>query len=259
MSTTMTLAQLMTATRQRADMLPTSYTPAVNGNTNLFVSDNELISYINQSYFELYDILTNVYDDYFVAEPLSFTTDGSTSRYPLPNGSNYDGARPFYKLIGVDCGLNAGDNAYISLDKFNFIDRNRFIFPNVTSTYYGVWNMQYRLMGDAIMFIPTPSGNQTIRMWYQPRMEQLLKDTDILDGVSGWSEYVVVDAAIKALEKEESDTQALMLQKQALLQRIEASSINRDTGAPQTISDTRANGRWGHGSGPNGGGGMGGW
>ena len=68
----------------------------------------------------------------------------------------------------------------------------------------------------------------------------------LVDGVSGWEEYIVADAAIKCLEKEESDTSVQMAQKQALLLRIEAAAENRDAGAPQVVSDTRnANGRWG--------------
>ncbi len=91
-------------------------------------------------------------------------------------------------------------------------------------------------------------------------MQQLLKDTDILDGVSGWTEYVIVDAAIKALEKEESDTSALQIRKQMLKQRIEESAMNRDAGQPDTISATRRNGDMsGSGWGPNGDGSSGGF
>ncbi len=63
--------------------------------------------------------------------------------------------------------------------------------------------------------------------------------TTILDGVSGWEEYVVVDAAIKAMAKEESDPSVLMAQKQGLLQRIESAAENRDAGSPARVSDSR--------------------
>ena len=54
-----------------------------------------------------------------------------------------------------------------------------------------------------------------------------------------WSEYVIVDAAIKASQKEESDVSILMQQKMALIKRIEDSAMNRDVGQPDRISDTR--------------------
>lgn len=235
----LSLGQLRLMSQQRADR--------VNSN---FVTLPEWNTYINQSYFELYDLLVTLYEDYFVAEPAIFQTNGTDERYALPNGvlefRDTDGdlfvARPFYKLMGVDCGLAQSGNAWISLSKFDFIARNRYIYPNLTSTFMGVFNMQYRLVGNKLMFIPTPSGAQYIRLWYIPKLAQLLQDTDTVDGVSGWTEYIIVDAAIKALQKEESDITALMVQKQALIKRIEDSAMNRDVGQPDTISSTRS---WG--------------
>jgi hypothetical protein len=58
-----------------------------------------------------------------------------------------------------------------------------------------------------------------------------------IDGVNGWEEFIVVDAAIKALEKAEYDTSTLMVSKAALLKRIEDAATNRDTGAPMSVSD----------------------
>ena len=84
----------------------------------------------------------------------------------------------------------------------------------------------------------------------------MLADSDILDGISGFDEYVIVDAAIKAMQKEESDVSVLMAQKEALKRRIEAAAANRDAGEPESVSDIRGlnGGNWG---GPFGG--QGGW
>jgi len=253
----MTLGQVRLASQQRADRVDSP-----------FVTTAEWNSYINQSYFELYDLLVTVYEDYFIAPPVHFTTNGNQFLYPLPDGvtvfQHGDGTnfvpQSLYKLRGVDLGLQTANNAYVTVSKFNFMDRNRFVYPNSASTIYGVFNMQYRMMGKNIEFIPTPSNNQRIRLWYTPRLAQLLLDTDIMDGVSGWTEYVIVDAAIKALQKEESDVSALMMQKQALLVRIQDSAMNRDEGQPDRITDVRANGMWG-GSGSSDGwnGSSGGW
>jgi len=252
----MTLSQVALAARQRADR--------VNSN---FVTKPELTEYINQSAFELYDILVNMFQDYYVATPAQFTSDGTTSLYQLPNGiqtftdqnGNSFVAKPYYKLIGVDLGLNTAANGWVTVNKFNFIDRNRFVYPNTASTIYGVFNLQYRVLGDKIEFIPTPTSGQPIRLWYVPRMESLLQDTDTLDGVSGWTEYVIIDAAIKILQKEESDVSVLQAQKQAMLARITQAAANRDAGQPDTISDTRGNwGGYGDRSGGPGGP-LGGW
>lgn len=238
------LGELRLRSQQAADRVNSNFLTLSEWNFN-----------INQSAKEYYDLLITAYEDYYIAPRVLFTTDGSSYQYDLPNGQNYSGAQAFYKLYGVDCGLDNSNNAWITLKKFDFIQRNAYVFPQVNSTFLGVFNMRYRVLGSKIEFIPTPSGNQTIGLWYFPRCTTLLADTDILDGVNGWSEYVIVDAAIKALRKEESDSTLLNEQKMMLKQRIEQAAQNRDAGAPDTISDTRASYSyfWPGGSGPAGG------
>lgn len=238
------LLSLRTQAQQRADR--------VNSN---FVTKAEWNKYINQSAAELYDLLVTQYEDYFLASPYVFVTDGSDS-YTLPNGiitSSVDSVqtKPFYKLLGVDLGLGNNNNAKITIHKFDFVERNRYVYPNVTSTFFGVFNMRYRIMGDKIRFIPVPSSGQYVTMWYIPRIEQLLNDSDVLDTISAWSEYIIVDAALKALQKEESDVSVLAAEKAFLIKRIEDAAMNRDAGQPDVISNTRGwSGRQGQGGGP---------
>lgn len=258
----MSLGALRLQAQQRADR--------VNSD---FVTTAEWNIYIKQAMFELYDLLVTTYEDYFLAPPIQFTADGTTFQYALPDGVltfnsginpnlTIVGA-PFYKIQGVDLGLNTANNAYVTINKFNFIDRNRFVYPNTSSTIYGVFNLQYRVLGNKIEFIPTPSAGQTIRLWYIPRMVELLQDTDTTTfGISGWVEYVIVRAAKYALDKEESDTTKLDAEIIFLTKRIEETAANRDSGQPDRISDTRGGngngwGTGGFGSGYNGG--SGGW
>lgn len=216
----LSLGQLRLMSQQRADR--------VNSN---FVTLPEWNTYISQSAFELYDLLTTLYEDYYLAAPYQFTTNGSDNMYDIP--------ADLYKLMGVDLGQSDNNNARVTVHKFDFIERNRYVYPNITSTFLGVFNLRYRLMGSKLHFIPTPSGGQIMTIWYIPKMTQPLKDTDVIDGIDGWTEYVIVDAAIKALQKEESDVSVLMAQKQALMDRIQSTAMNRDAGQPDTISNTR--------------------
>lgn len=257
----MCLSQIRLKAKQRADRV-----------NSQFVTDSEWDSYINQSMFELYDLLITVYEDYYLATPAQFVVDGTTFLYPLPDGALtfQNGvnpavtfvAPPFYKLMGVDLALNNATNAYVTVNKFEFINRNRFVYPNTASTIYGVFNLQYRVMGSNIEFIPTPTSGQQVRLWYIPRLMELLNDTDITTtGISGWIEYVIVKAAYYALTKEESETGPLVMQLQALTDRINSSASNRDAGQPDKISDTRSgNGNgWGNGWGGGFSGGTAGW
>lgn len=225
MSATMTLGQLRTATRQRSDMV-----------NSQFVTDAEFNSYINQSYFELYDILVSTYgDDYYVAPVFPITTNGTDFQFPLP--------ADFYKLKGVDLNINGAQDSWVTLRPFNFQERNRYAVPNFQS-FYGITNLRYRVNGNNLWFTPIPTAGQTINVWYVPRMTELVTDGDVCDGISGWTEYIICDAAIKAMQKEESDVSVLMAQKQALLQRIQSQAENRDQGMPQTVTDTQSSQYW---------------
>lgn len=245
---------------------PTNIVPCLPGQINLgylryqaqlradklnsdFLTLDEWNININKSMFELFDILVTKYgDDFFLASPYTFLTTGEKN-YALPDGSStfaVDGITPpaVYKMIGVDCGVAVGNNAWVTLPRYNWIDRNRFIYPQLQANALGVFNLSYRQMGNQLYFIPNPSAGQYIQIWYVPIMTQLLRDIDMLSfSISGWDEYVVVDAAIKALIKEESFEQAtaLKMDKAALLERIETTAANRDVGQPNTVSDTRAN------------------
>lgn len=327
----MSLAELRVASRQRADMV-----------NSQFVTDSELSSYINASYFELYDLLVQKYgNDYFMKE-YTFSLQGNVSRYDLPDD--------FFKLLGVDLQISAGPDGYVSLKPFTLAERNRYSTANV-QTWIGVTNLRYRISGNKLWFTPSPQTGQTIRIWYIPRLAQLVDNVTVTvsdvhsgdyigigasafvgggqfivgatnidtavsladainnagidvvatangatvtlaneglstlaivvggalgaslriqvsgseleagglvaDGISGWLEYVVTDAAIKMLQKEESDTSVLQLQKAALIRRIEAAAENRDAGSPATIADVQwTNGTWPFGNGFGGGGGI---
>lgn len=250
------LAQIRLQSQQTADR--------VNSN---FVTKAEWNSFINLAMDELYDLLITTFEDQYVAEPAYFNITNNTFTYPLPNGSitfqNAQGtdiiAKPFYKLLGVDLAVNTAQNAWVTVKNFNFIDRNNYLYPNSSSTIYGVYNLRYRMMGNNLQLIPTPSSGQKMRLWYIPRLKGLLADTDTSDvSVSGWIRYVIVRAAKYALDKEESDTSKLDAELLFLKSRIEESASNRDAGMADTISNS-ANGNWSSGWGPFGGRGGAGW
>ncbi len=237
-----------------------------------FVTTSEWNAFIRLAMYELYDLLITSYEDLFSSEYVYINTNGTTQNYPIPNGyDNYlggvypnstgDPAKAFYKLAGMDLGINTSNNAWVTLERFDFIERNNYVYPNSTSTIYGVYNMRYRLMGNFVNIIPTPAGNQQVRMWYSPKLSALLKDSDLTTiGYSGWLRYPIVRAAKYALDKEEgSDTSKLDAELLFLKKRIEETSQNRDAGIPDTISETRQDPIYGGTGFGSGGGANGGW
>jgi hypothetical protein len=212
--------------------LDTEIRQRCNKENSPFITQQESYSMINQSFKELYDILVSKWgQDYKVAQPYSFTTDGSSSLFPLP--------ADLYELMGVEVALNPSDpNSWVTLKKFEFIQRNLWNYPNVY-TFYGITNLRYRLNGDNLYIVPICSANQTIRIWYAPRPNQLINSTDTVDAISGWEEYIVADCCVKILAKEESDPSIFIAQKNALLERIESMAQARDIGEPETVSDSK--------------------
>lgn len=210
-----TLGELKTQARQRADM-----------STSTFVSDSELTGYINSSIAELYDILIQSYGEQYFTIPLIFQTTDGIDSYALP--------ADFYKLDGVDVKLNGQD--FITVKRFNFNERTRYSDISIWNLW-GIPSIRYRIVGPNIVFSPKPDGQTDVKIWYSPLALKLVLDSDTLNDFNQYAEYVIVDAAIKMMQKEESDVQVLMAQKQALMQRITYASQNRDAGEPEAVSD----------------------
>lgn len=213
-----TLGEIKTQARQRSDM-----------ENSEFVSDAELTAYINASLAELHDLLIASYNDDYVMNEHIFTSN-SALQYDLPTD--------FYKLRGVDVRRGA-NGQWATVKRFNFNRRNE-----QQNAY--AWNLlglpylEYRLVGSKIRFNRTPDTQLEFRLFYHPKVAKLVVDADSYDDVNGFAEYVVVDAAIKMMQKEESDVSVLMAQKEALKQRITAMAANRDANEPASVTDIYA-------------------
>jgi hypothetical protein len=224
-----------------------------------YLTYDEWVFNINQSMGELYDILVSKYgDNLFFAPPLQIPLSGQIS-YTMPDGSNYPlsqqiqggtgNALACYKLNGVDLCIsgtqsNIGNNSgWIPLPRTNWSDRDKYtIFPGQAANLFYGYQMSYALMGNQLYIFP-PNTDSTLRIWYVPQLTQLLQDTDMLSySISGWSEYVIIDAAMKAMIKEESleKWNALDHCKQLQIERIETQAANRDVGQPNAVSNVRS-------------------
>lgn len=266
---------------------PISITPCLPGQINLgylrymsqlvadklnsqYLTTDEWNFNINQSADELYDILVDKYgEDYFFAPALLIPLVGAQS-YPIPDGSNYSGAPALYKLNGIDVnvsGASTGPNAgWIPMSRANWSDRDRYnSWPGQAGALNNVYEASYRQMGNQIFIFPQ-NMNMLMQIWYVPIRAQMLLDTDMLPfSISGWSEFVIIDAAMKGMRKEESiEKWNLLAQNKAgLIERIEVTASNRDVGQPNTVSNVRATmgdpgfSSWGNGFGGGGFGGSG--
>ena len=93
-------------------------------------------------------------------------------------------------------------------------------------------NFQVSLIEDDVPVTFTDAGSGVLKADWYGRGQ-------VIDGVSGWDEYVVVCCAIRMLTKEESDTKQLQMRKAELKDRIQAAAQNRDDGNAPTCTDVR--------------------
>lgn len=191
---------------------------------------------INDSASEFNDLLFSA-DQATCRSSTLINLVSGTDHYPLPSD--------FLDILKVEYQTNAtAVPPWVPLHRTNFNESNRYSqvgFPVVN----GYFPYRYYFEGQGqglstvyyIVICPSPSLTGTIRVWYRPVYQSMVADSDAIDGVNGMDEYIVVDAAIKALQSEESDTSVLFAQKQALLQRVEAMAKDRDSYEPAVISD----------------------
>lgn len=147
----------------------------------------------------------------------------------------------FYKCKGVW----ASDSSAGSTTFWNPLRRYQWDQQNIlrqANEYYGpgfaslplyrvyTWNGREKLS-----IAPMISG--TYRVWYYPAPYKMLVGTDRVDGRAGWDEWVVKDAAIKCLLKEESIEQAAAIKavRDELFSRFQLHASERDASQPEKI------------------------
>lgn len=210
---TVTLAELKARARERADMVNSAY-----------IADARLTEYINASAQELYDLLVQANQDYYTTLTTSTVSSGSSS-ITLPSD--------LYKLRGVD--LDFGGE-WCPIWPYEYLERGR--WQNVTANRVYV-NTRYRIIGSSLELLPADQASGDYRIRYVPLMTVMADDADTFDGLNGFEEYIVIDAAIKMKSKEESSTSDLKDEKARIRQRILAMADVRDLGAPDVVQDVR--------------------
>jgi len=219
-----TVADIILAVRNRTDML----------NDN-FVTDTELMWYINSSCAELDDLLVQTYDDYKL-KSTSLTITGTSG-----NGAGNNVALPtdFYKPRGVD--LYIDSTQPYSVRPFNFQERNRYantLFRGPTGPY----NVKYRVQDGYFFIEPISAAPGTYTLWYTPTWTNFTSTASILPAymdIQVWHEYATVDASIKVKMKLELDPGGFMALKEPLRQRILTMNKNRAQAEGKTVSAIR--------------------
>lgn len=186
-----------------------------------FITEAELIRYINSSWKELYGLIVDTEDSYYLTSQNVSIVSG-TDIYSLPTD--------FYKLKGID--INITSTRAITAQPFNFKERNR-------KNYIGNFNFQYRyiLRGDNVQFLPEPNSNRTATIWYIPRPATITATTDTINTVNGGYKWLVADVCVAVANKEESDPSVYIAEREKTERRIIDSFAARDSDFAPTVTD----------------------
>ncbi len=216
-SSIVTLGELKKRVLEKADMVDSPFIDDTDG-------DSELVRVIQQSYRSLYNVIATTYKDYFIGDPVTFSIASGASTFTLD--------ATFLKLAGVDRDLGGGQ--WRKIRAFNFAERNN-QNDRLYRNYYPV--IRYRIIGNRLMFTPAEQAAGDYRYWFTPKPIVPIDEDDTIEGYNGWDDFIVVDAAIKCLVKEESDVSVLLMERNQLRQDIIENAMIRDESEVDVIQD----------------------
>jgi len=211
--TVFTLTTLRNRVRERVDMVGSS-----------FITDTStsLDAWINEANQKLHGMLVDAYGEEYASSESDFTTVANQSDYAIATG--------FFKLYGVDLNYN-GD--WRTLLPYTRAERNTYRNSRTMG-----WSLpKYALVGNYVRLYPTPQAGLSGKILFAPGPATLASGTDTVEYPNGWDRFIVVDAAIQALAKEESSASALIAEREAIRQEIEKAKELRDLAAPRQVTD----------------------
>lgn len=197
---TVTAQQLITRTREAADM---------DADGEDFLTDVQVLGHINNVKGELHDLLDNTFEDWFLTR-----TDLSLT------GSAYDlGADRFRGVFRLQDGFEH------PIERLSVEDLGR-------RHNRSFCNTSYTLEGTTLRFRPENKAPGDVRLYYVSSHVPLTTGSNLPVQYSknGWDEFIVVGAAIHALEKEDDVEKMASLgaRKAALTVRITKAASTRD-------------------------------
>lgn len=192
--------------------------------------DVELNQYINDSYKQLYGLLLRK----MLIRPeklQTIVTDGAPAY--VVEDDHYATLAVFY---------SHDSDTYVRLRRHKATDRPFGVGSDTRGNSY-----TYRIAEVAgvkeIEFYPTPTG-ETYYLSYVPLPGDFENDTDSISAFLGWDEYIVLDAAIKVLSKENTSNTELKKKLKVIQDRIEDEAEAIEMTEALSITDVRQERRY---------------
>lgn len=214
---TRTLTDLIADVRTRADCQA--------------LGDSDIAEFLNQSIADCQDMLISAFGNEYFEKETTLTTTPNLATVALP--------ADFYEMTGLYW-IN-GSYKY-RITKMTPMESEQYIAGVGWNTFFDV---HYIIQAANLKFVPTPMGTHSMTLKYIPASARLVNGSDPFDGYNGYEEWVVLDAAMKCLEREgnEVDSGLLGQRKARMEQRIQNMAA-RDQAEPARVQDTMVGGPW---------------
>ena len=190
-----------------------------------FVNSTELNSLINLALSELYDELVKAAGEQFYATNTTLSVVAGTSTYSLP--------ALFYQLCDVHLEWATDDLEPVT-PLMAATERYKF-----AGAQWSPWELKaYRLTGDSLVFIPTPTSAVTANVRYVPAITDLVNDSDTFNGVNGWEKLVALRAAGELLAIYSKPNGHVLQLYERELERVRGLANDRDSEQNHEVRDT---------------------
>lgn len=196
---------------------------------NSFMSDADLLAYLNVELASLYDLILENSDDDYYRGSQTVTLANNTTVYPLNVA--------VYKIISVD--VIWSSNVVRSAKRFNESERNR--FKQLAPTWSYLTDIYYRALGDNIEIQPMPQAGINLLVNYIPAFVPLTSLASTFDSVNQWHMAAVFGLCAIIANKDQDDASAaFFLGKKGEKERmIRALAGTRIVGEAPRVEKTR--------------------
>lgn len=144
---------------------------------------------------------------------------------------NKPGSNP-YRIIGVDAVVGGVTR---TLRPLPHGERNR--FNSDTLTWQSQRQLYYRLELTSIRLFPTPDAAYNVIVYYVNSGNLDFTGSGFVDGYNGWEEYIVLEAALMVLDKDNRRKEHIERRLADLKDSIISSVRGIDDGEPQVVTD----------------------
>ena len=229
MARTRTLLELLDDIAERIDVPQFS--------TSTHITKLTATRWVNQSARVLRTRILDAFGEEYSAKEEVISATAGANQYPLP--------ADYIRTIHMRWSVPGGAVIYLpraGAQSVGQVQTGRRHDISRLTTEFG-----YHITGDNVEFWPSPDSAETITHRYISTLfffdtggtpiADMTADTDYLDGVSGWEDFVVLDCCIKHANNEEQDPRPFENELARIIAEIDREAGKR-TGEPPKILNT---------------------